>query len=125
MQYEYSGKVEVVGPTQTVGSKGFQKREFVVQTEGSKYPCPVKFTLKKDKCSLGDSLRPGMDVTVKFAIEGRMWDGRGTPQYFVDLVALDVKSPSMAGGSVHVQTPAPAVAPAMDMASAPSEDLPF
>ena len=74
MKYEFTGTVTEVLPTQTFGSKGFQKREFRVKEDGDgKYPNIVPFILMKDKCSLADSLTEGAQVKVHFNISGRLW----------------------------------------------------
>ena len=52
--FDYTGVVEEVLPVQTFSS-GFTKRDVIVGNDvdsPSKYPNPVKFTFKKDNCSL-------------------------------------------------------------------------
>ena len=59
--FEYTGVVEEVLPVQTFSS-GFTKREVIVGNDvdsPSKYPNPVKFTFKKDNCSLIDGIQKG------------------------------------------------------------------
>lgn len=74
MKYEFTGTVTEVFPTQTIGSKGFQKREFRVKEKSdSQWPNIVPFVLTKDKCSLADSLSEGAEVTVHFSLSGRLW----------------------------------------------------
>lgn len=74
MKYEFTGTVTEIFPTQTFGSKGFQKREFRVREKSdSQYPNIVPFTLTKDKCSLADSLTEGAEVKVHFSLSGRVW----------------------------------------------------
>jgi len=81
MKYEFVGTVTEILPTQTVGSKGFQKREFRVREKSdSQWPNIVPFMLMKDKCSLADSITEGAEVKVYFGLSGRIWDkGDGTP----------------------------------------------
>lgn len=78
---EFTGTVTEVLPTITVGSKGFQKREFRVKEQSdSQWPNIVPFILTKDKCSLADSLSEGAQVKVHFNLSGRIWDkGDGSP----------------------------------------------
>lgn len=80
-KYEMTGTVTEVFPTQTIGSKGFQKREFRIKEKStSQWPNFVPFILVKDKCSLADSLTEGAEVRVHFDISGRIWDkGDGSP----------------------------------------------
>lgn len=80
-KYEFEGTVTEIFPTQTVGSKGFQKREFRVKEKSdSQWPNFVPFILTKDKCALADSLSEGAEVKVHFNLSGRIWDkGDGSP----------------------------------------------
>ena len=80
-KYEMQGTVTEVFPTQTVGSKGFQKREFRIrEASDGKWPNIVAFVLTKDKCSLADSIQEGAEVNVHFSISGRIWDKQdGSP----------------------------------------------
>ena len=128
--FTLTGTVESVGRTQSFGQKGFTKREFVIlpDTEdgsSSKYPNYVPFQLRKDKCSIGDSLNNGDHVTVKFVISGRKWDSpdKGT-RYFTDLVALAVTPDATAARTT--KTPSVPEAPA-EAAYGPSEEdeMPF
>lgn len=74
MKYEFIGTVTEIFPTQTFGSKGFQKREFRVKEKSdSQYPNIVPFILVKDKCSLADSLTEGAEVKIHFNLSGRIW----------------------------------------------------
>ena len=96
--FDYTGVVEEVGQTQSFGTSGFTKRELIVGNDidsNSRYPNPVKFTFKKDNCSLVDGVQKGQRVKIRFAIDGRRWDGPRGTQYFVDLTALkiDVMNP--------------------------------
>ena len=79
--YEMDGTVTEVFPTQTVGSKGFQKREFRIKEKSdSQWANIVPFILTKDKCTLADSLAEGAEVKVHFNLSGRIWDkGDGSP----------------------------------------------
>ncbi len=91
--YDYMGVVEEVLPVQTFAS-GFTKRDLIVGNDidsPSKYPNPVKFSFKKDNCSLLDSVSKGQRVKVHFVIDGRRWDGPKGTQYFVDLTALKIE----------------------------------
>lgn len=90
MKYELEGKVLKVDETQTFAS-GFQKREFVVETEG-KYPQEIKLETLKDDCDKLDKIREGDIVNVSFNIRGNEYNGK----HYVNLVAwkLDVLRPS-------------------------------
>jgi len=88
MTYEMTGTVAEVMQALTFPS-GFSKREFVIVTAGD-YPQKVKFECLKDKTALLDNVRPGDTVAVKFAVQGREYNGK----YFVSLVAWGVRNES-------------------------------
>jgi hypothetical protein len=93
--YEYTGVVEKVMPTQTIGAKGFQKRDLIVTDDegtASNYPNHIPFTFKQDRVNLLDSLKKGQRVKVRFAIDGRVWHSPKTDEdvYFKDLVGLKI-----------------------------------
>ena len=125
--YDYTGVVEVVGEVQTFQS-GFTKRELVVGNDinsQSKYPNPVLFTFKKDKCSLLDAVKKGERVKVQFTIDGRRWDGPNGTRYFTDLTGwkLDVLN---ADGTATEAVPVPPPAePPADVDAGDPDDLPF
>ncbi len=115
MMYDYQGVVEEVGETQTIGSNGFTKRDLIVGNDidsENRYPNPVKFSFKRANCSLLDGISRGQRVRVRFAIDGRRWDGgsRGT-QYFVDLTGVRIEVLNADGTAVEpVAAPGPAYA---------------
>ena len=125
--YEYTGVVEKILPMQTFSS-GFTKREFIVGNDvdsPSKYPNPVKFSFKKDNCSLLDSVQKGQRVKVRFAIDGRRWEGPRGVQYFVDLTGLKIEVLNADGSSTEpVPTPAEPSFPD-DPAAGDVDDMPF
>ena len=118
--YSLSGSVEFVGSVRSVGTKGFQKREFWVKEYGdSKYPSIVPFVLKKDRCSLADDLSKGARVEVSFVLEGRVWDKRdgSAPRCFCDHVCLKL---------VRLDDASTAAQPEADYAGdGDSEEMPF
>ncbi len=94
--FKMTGRVVEVGETVSVGSNGFTKRNFVIDTNPpeSQYRNPVRFTLKKDRTALADGLREGDVAEVEFTIDGRRWDGGDKTQYFTDLTAWKVSAKS-------------------------------
>jgi hypothetical protein len=108
--YNYQGVVEEVGQTQSFGTNGFTKREIIVGNDvdsPNKWPNPVKFTFKKDNCSLLDGISKGQRVKLRFTIDGRRWDGPKGFAYFVDLTALNIEVLNSDGTSTE-PVPAPA-----------------
>ena len=123
--FEYTGVVEEVLPVQTFSS-GFTKREVIIGNDvdsPSKYPNPVKFSFKKDNCSLLDGVRKGQRAKVRFAVDGRRWEGPRGVQYFVDLTALKIELLDADGSSTE-PVPAPAE-PDMDVDPGEMDDMPF
>lgn len=69
---EIQGIIKHIGITEQVGANGFEKREFIITTEGQ-YPDIILFQCIKDKCALLDTVRVGQSVRVSFNINGREW----------------------------------------------------
>ena len=123
--FDYTGVVEEVLPAQTFPS-GFTKRDVIVGNDidsPSKYPNPVKFTFKKDNCSLLDSVQKGQRVKMQFVIEGRRWDGPKGTSYFVDLTGQKIEVLNADGTSTD-PVPAPAE-PDMPVDAGDVDDMPF
>lgn len=124
--YEYTGVVEEVGQTQSFGANGFTKRDCIIGNDAdspSKYPNPVKFTFKKDNCSLLDNVKKGQRAKVRFAIDGRRWEGPRGVQYFVDLTALKIEILN-ADGTSSEPMPVPAE-PEFGADAGDIDDMPF
>ena len=125
--FEYTGVVEEVMPLQTFAS-GFTKRDVIIGNDvdsPSKYPNPVKFSFKKDNCSLLDGIQKGQRAQVRFAVDGRRWEGPKGVQYFVDLTALKIEVLNADGSSTE---PAPVPAEAdfpVDAGDIDDIDMPF
>ena len=108
---QVKGKVKVVMPELVISDK-FKKREFVLTTEGE-YPQDVLFQLSQDKCSLGDMMQEGHEVTVHINIRGREWTNpQGEVKYFNTLEAWKLE--------LHEQGAAAAQASQQE-----TDDLPF
>ena len=127
--YDYTGVVELVGETKEFGTNGFTKRDLVVGNDVdsmNKYPNPVLFTFKQDRCALCDAVKKGDRVKVNFTIDGRRWDGPNGTRYFTDLTGWKIEVLNGDGSSTE-PVPAPAEAPAMEASAAASDpdDLPF
>ncbi len=123
--FEYTGVVEEVLAVQTFAS-GFTKRDVIIGNDvdsPSKYPNPVKFSFKKDNCSLLDGVKKGQRAKVRFVVDGRRWDGPKGVQYFVDLTALKIEVLNADGSSTE---PAPVPAePDFPVDAGDIEDMPF
>lgn len=100
MTHEVKGVVKEVGQTMTFPS-GFSKREIVVDIaeKGSKYPNEVPFQAKKDRCGILDGFRRGDEVAVKFAIDGRSYDGDKGLRRFVDVTVISISKVGSSAGA--------------------------
>ena len=69
-----TGKIIVLSETQNFPS-GFQKREFVIETN-EKYPQKIKFEAIKDGCARLDSYNVGDELTVSYNLRGNEHNGK-------------------------------------------------
>ncbi len=98
---EIEGKIIVINDTQTFGTKGFQKREFVVEVPDEKYPQKIPLEFTKDKCDILDGFSVGQTVKVQFNLRGSEYNGR----WFLNAQAWRIE-----GGASGAAKPAPASA---------------
>ena len=92
MLYEMTGKIKLISDIQTFPS-GFTKRQFVVTTEGDRFPQDIAMNFKKERCAVLDDFKAGERVKATFALSGREWNGK----YFVDIDAIKLESLDAAG----------------------------
>ena len=77
---EISGKVIVIGNTETVGQNGFTKRMLVVETT-EQYPQKIAIDFVKDKTNVLENYKVNDSVNVSVNVRGSEYNGR----YFVNL----------------------------------------
>ena len=88
---EVTGTLKTKSETVKVSDR-FQKREFVLTTEGSTpYPQHISFQLNQDKCPLLDSFGDGEELRVQFNLRGREWNGPQGIKYFNTLEAWRIE----------------------------------
>lgn len=88
---EVTGTLKTKSETVKV-SERFQKREFVLTTEGgTPYPQHISFQLNQDKCPLLDSFGDGEELRVQFNLRGREWNGPQGIKYFNTLEAWRIE----------------------------------
>jgi hypothetical protein len=76
------GNIKLIGETQTVGAKGFQKRELVLTTQ-EKYPQNILIEFTQDSCAALDRFSTGNFVEVAIDLRGREWTSpQGETKYF-------------------------------------------
>jgi hypothetical protein len=128
---EVIGTLKVKFETQKVNDR-FQKREFVITTEGSTpYPQHVSFQVTQDKCSMLDQFSEGEEIKIQFNLRGREWNGPQGVKYFNTLEAWRIER--MQGGTNTAQPQRNAQPAQTESHSAPvftanptdNDDLPF
>jgi translation initiation factor IF-3 len=125
---EVSGKIKVLGETQTFGSNGFRKREVVVTTD-EQYPQMIMVEFIQDKCDLLNNFAVGDDVKININLRGREWiNPEGVAKYFNSIQGWRIEK---TGGNQNQTAPEPvqdmnAFEPADDTNSTEeADDLPF
>ena len=118
---EITGKIIVIGQTETVGSAGtFKKRQLVVATE-EQYSQQVAIDFVQDKTSLLDNFSLGDSVAVGINIRGNEYQGR----YFVSLNGWKINKQNTSQSSHDPMPAAPAFAPATNLNEDDGDGLPF
>lgn len=90
---ELQGKIIQIGQTETVGSKGFTKRQLVIESL-EQYPQQIPIDFVKDKTSFLDGKKIGEQVKVSINIRGNEYNGK----YFVNIQGWRIEK---TGGSSH------------------------
>jgi single-strand DNA-binding protein len=90
------GKIIVLAETQDFPS-GFQKRQFVIETD-EKYPQKIKFEAIKDGCTRLDSYKVGDKLSVSYNLRGNEYNGK----YYVSAQAWKFER---VGGAERPGTP--------------------
>jgi single-strand DNA-binding protein len=96
MSFEIKGKIKVLFDRQDFPS-GFFKRDFVITTN-DQYPQDIKFGALKERVEQLDGLSVDDEVTVKFDVKGREYNGN----YYVDLNAWRIERGASGQGAQAV-----------------------
>jgi hypothetical protein len=123
MSYEIKGNVILVNEPKTYGKDGVS-RSFVLGVIDGKYPQKIQFECKGKSVPMLDSIVAGDDVSVKFSISGREWNGK----YYTSLVAWNVKLDAFENEQKQGKEPRSIVEPSHDMAKDEVEtqdEIPF
>lgn len=122
---ELQGKIKVLGETQTFGSNGFRKREFVVTTE-EQYPQHIQLEFVQDKCDLLNSYQIGQRVKVSVNLRGREWvNPQGESKYFNTIQGWRIENLETQVQNLPPVPSADAFEPATNVDSEEQDDLPF
>lgn len=123
---EVSGKIKMIGETQTFGDKGFRKREVVVTTD-EQYPQPIMVEFVQDKTDLLNNFQVGQNVKISINLRGREWiNPQGETKYFNSVQGWRVENlQEGAPGNTPPVAPAESFAPATNLNEEDHDDLPF
>ena len=117
---EVTGKIKLIGKTQTFGSNGFRKRELVVTTD-EQYPQMLMIEFIQDKVDLLNSYSVGQDVKVSINLRGREWiNPQGEAKYFNSIQGWRIEKVEGNQGN-----PLPAQENPISLTSDEIDDLPF
>ena len=81
---EITGSLKIIGDVNTYGNN-FQKREFVLTTEGQ-YPQDIKLELYQNDCGKIDSFSVGDPLCASYNLKGNEYNGK----YYVNLQAWKI-----------------------------------
>lgn len=81
-ELQLTGMLSQIGDVEVISDK-FSKRQFVIQVHEGQYTKTVALQFVNDKTSKLDGLQLGQEVTVKFNIESREYNGK----WFTNLTA--------------------------------------
>jgi len=81
MKFDVTATVKEVGAIETVGAKGFQKRNLILSEQSGQYENLVCVEFSGDKLAIPEQFAPGQMVTVSGFINCREWNGK----YFTSL----------------------------------------
>ncbi len=88
---EVTGKVKLIGETQTFGTNGFRKRETVITTD-EQYPQSILIEFIQDKVELLNNFKVGQDVKIFINLRGREWvNPQGETKYFNSITGWKIE----------------------------------
>jgi hypothetical protein len=123
---EVTGKIKLIGETQTFGTSGFRKRELVVTTD-EQYPQMLMIEFVQDKTDALNSYKVGDDVKVSINLRGREWiNPEGVAKYFNSIQGWRIeKMQSETAQGVPPVEAIDAFEPADKVSDNEPDDLPF
>ena len=88
---EVTGKIKVIGETETFGASGFRKRNLVVTT-AEQYPQDLALEFVQDKVDVLNNYKVGQDVKVGINLRGREWiNPEGEAKYFNSIIGWRIE----------------------------------
>ena len=121
---EITGKIKVIGETESFGTNNFRKRELVVTTD-EQYPQMIMVEFVQDKVDLLNNYAVGQDVKVSINLRGREWiNPQGEAKYFNSIQGWRIEGLSQAAPQDLPPVDQFAPVPNLDCSDEP-DDLPF
>ncbi len=123
---EITGKIKLIGETQTFGASGFRKRELVVTTD-EQYPQMLMIEFVQDKTDILNNYNVGEDVKVSINLRGREWiNPEGVAKYFNSIQGWRIeKLQANAPAEMPPIEAVDAFEPADSVSDNEPDDLPF
>ena len=119
MSNKVTGTVAHIGAVNQI-TETFKKRDLVLNVQEGQFENINAFELHQDRCSLGDNIAVGEEVTVSYNIKSNEFKGR----YYTTLVAWKIESEGTAQAIAPVQQYAP-VGETFTEEEEETDDLPF
>ena len=121
---EITGKIKLIGETQTFGASGFRKRELVVTTD-EQYPQMLMIEFVQDKTDALNSYAVGEDVKVSINLRGREWiNPEGVAKYFNSIQGWRIEKVQAGAPQGGVPPVEAAFEPAHKLSDNEPDDLP-
>ena len=119
---ELTGKIKLIGETQSFGTNNFKKRELVLETF-EQYPQPIMVEFVQDKTEILNKYSEGQEVKIGINLRGREWvNPQGETKYFNSIQGWRIEALEKA--PTNAQPPADQFEPAGDFEDT-EDDLPF
>lgn len=122
---EVTGKIKLIGETQTFGASGFRKRETVITTN-EQYPQMLMIEFVQDKCDLLNNYQVGQDVKVSINLRGREWiNPEGVAKYFNSITGWRIEAAQPEGAGAAPAAPVDNFETTSKVDDSEPDDLPF
>ena len=119
---EVQGVIKLIGETETIGEKGFLKRDLVVTTD-EQYPQDISVQFVQDKCDILNGYAIGQNVKVGINLRGREWvSPQGETKYFNTIQGWRIEKQQ---GATAPTPQAESNVPIANVSSQPEDNLPF
>ena len=145
MKFDVTAMIKEIGEIETIGAKGFQKRNLILTEQSGQYENLICIEFSGDKLAAPEQFKEGQMVTVAGFINCREWNGkyftslRGSfinpvqsdteapyPQEYPGETAYSQQAPQMVTPAPSYPQPAPSTQPSNNFQNYANEDeVPF